>query len=58
MPCVGRCWRVCGAGEDRWVGEHTHRGIWKGGEGRCGVGACGEVTGKWDIILDANEWND
>ena len=32
------------------VGEHPHRGKGEGREGECGIGICGGVTGKWDII--------
>jgi hypothetical protein len=29
-----------------------------GGRERCGMGVCGGVTGKWDIIRDVNKLDD
>lgn len=37
------------------MGKHSHRGKGEGGEGGCGMGACGGVMGKWVIIRDVNE---
>ena len=34
--------------EGGWVEEHPHSDKGKVGEGGCGMGACGEVTRKWD----------
>ena len=45
-PCGGLMPHLSGmlevlAGEGKWVGEHPHRGKGVGGEGSCGMGACG-----------------
>ena len=50
-PKIGGCWR--GEVREGWrVEEPPHKGKGEGGEGGCrmGGGACGVVTGKWDII--------
>ena len=46
---VGECWN-CGAGEGRWVGDHTYRGKGEGKRANVGCGVCGGVTEKGDVI--------
>ena len=46
-----KCWGLLERSGGRgWVGEHPHRGKGRKEREVVGWGACGGVTGKWDII--------